>query len=167
MRNKSARKLPGFTLVEMLFVMLLGAIVMGLTYMYFSRFQQYLSQVKKQEDKYMVLGQLNTLLQTEFQNAEEVYFIQPDQLILLEEENEIVYAFRDEGIVRTKGENRDTFKLSSNTLRVSELEENNWLVSEFSFDAETEKDQMVPFFMHKEYTGKTLFETFKIKRNGN
>jgi type II secretory pathway component PulJ len=79
MKHKALnRSLPAFTIMEMLIVMLLSAIVVGLTYLYFNQFSHYIRNTEQTSNTYSNFNQFGFVFQKDLDEARQIYFQSPD-----------------------------------------------------------------------------------------
>jgi prepilin-type N-terminal cleavage/methylation domain-containing protein len=160
MNNKN-KSLPGFTVIELLIVMLLSGIVVGITYLYFTQFQSYLRQTSVRSDQYFSAGQLHMVLQHDMEQAQQVFFSSPDELHLHLNETEIEYVFDAEYIVRKHPVSSDTFQIQILDIKVDEMEDYQDLVKTIELETRMNNQDLLRFELYKDYTAKTLFNLYQ------
>lgn len=162
------RKIPAFTIMEVVITMLISAIVIGITYTAFSIItRSYQSFDSKHKDMAAVL-RLDELLQKDFNRAE-IVLKDTDGIALKDSSRIIKYSFNPDYVLRI-GIVVDTFKVKSDS--VSTTFENT-VVNEMKVDKEENRldeldlniilqNEKIPYHYHKIYSSANL-----INRNPN
>jgi|SRR3954462_5248529 prepilin-type N-terminal cleavage/methylation domain-containing protein len=129
------KKLPAFTLMELLIGMIISSIVISFGYMAYQLVnEQYLSY-KTMKGKLMETTQFNTTFADDIDNAEIVS--SEENKIILRNKNapELEYEFLPASIVRKRSELTDTFKIATTNIKQSFLfPEDNMFLQQFSFE---------------------------------
>ena len=141
--------------------MLLGAIVVGISYLYFSQFQQYLTKVGESSEHYVQLGQFNMLIHKDLNEADEIYIKHPSDVRFIAGETSLDYNFADERIIRSLNSQKDTFFLKISEFNFQEIKDHNRLVKKISFYLTTRDEEQHFFLLHKQYTAETLFNSYE------
>jgi type II secretory pathway component PulJ len=157
----NTKSIPAFTIIELLVALLLGSIVVGMTYMYFSRFQDYLKNTFTQENTYSELNRLQFVLQRDFDAARTIFPAGIDELIMNMEQTEITYQFEEDRILRETGEASDTFNLRVVNYLANSLKEYNDLVISVELELLPEPEKQVYLFCSKVYPAETRFSIFE------
>jgi prepilin-type N-terminal cleavage/methylation domain-containing protein len=150
------KKIPAFTLMELLIGMIISSIVIGFGYATYSLiYKQYLGY-KDVKEKIVELTQLDHVLRTDLITAEIISF-NDNKLFLSGKDFKIVqYHFQDSLIVRTANEVKDTFQVSPVHIKAGFLLPDKMMfLTQFSFDAEA-LDEKEHFAFTKDYSSETL-----------
>lgn len=159
------RKLPAFTLMELLVGMIISSIVIGFGYgTYALVYKQYLSYktVKKEIVEAM---QLNSILNSDFAAAENILFNENKLTIDKKDNIYLQYDFNDSIVLRKENEITDTFKIVPVAITASFIfPEQKAVVSTFSFQAKL-LDETEGFVFTKNYSAETLMNyEMKLKK---
>jgi prepilin-type N-terminal cleavage/methylation domain-containing protein len=150
------KKLPAFTLIELLIGMIISSIVIGFGYAAYSLiYKQYLAY-KHVKEKVVEITLLNHVLSTDMLNAEIISFNENTLSLVGTNQNSLQYLFQDTLIVRTENELTDTFNISALNVKTDFLFPDQAIfVKQFSFDADAlgEKEH---FTFTKNYSSETL-----------
>jgi prepilin-type N-terminal cleavage/methylation domain-containing protein len=162
---KHTLKLKAFTLIEMLFVMLLSGIVVALTYLYFNQFRQYLNKAGNSDNASISFCQLSMVLQKDLSEAAEIYYIEPDEIRLITGESQTKYNFDQKWVVRETANATDTFQCVTSGLDVLEMGKYNYLVGTIQFENKQAPGKLFMFTYIKEYPAQILFQKFNKVEN--
>ena len=153
------QKIRAFTLMELLIGMIISSIVISFGYgSYTVIYKQFLSfkEIKKDIVEKM---QLNTVINSDFMNAELVNYHDKKLTFTRIQSNPLEYEFEDSLIVRKDQDVKDTFKLTSENIISKPILMNETgdtaVINTFSFDANVlgEKEH---FEFTKIYSAQTL-----------
>jgi prepilin-type N-terminal cleavage/methylation domain-containing protein len=150
------KKLPAFTLMELLIGMIISSIVISFGYGAYSLvYKQYLSY-KKIKNEIVEVTQLNTILYTDLVKAELVSFNENELAIDRKNNSPLLYDFNNSIVLRKDVGVIDTFKIEPAIITASFVfADQKALVNAFSFEAkvwgETEH-----FVFEKKYSAETL-----------
>ncbi len=101
--------LKGFTLVEMLIVILLTSIIVSLTFLYFNTIQKYIITQSNVDDYELEIMRFESFLRYDINRSSGLTIID-DELIM--SDLNVTYFFSDELIIRDQYEQHDTLKVS-------------------------------------------------------
>lgn len=153
------KKVAAFTLMELLITMMISSIVIGLCYSAYSFTYKEFLLFKKVKQEVVDAMQFNSLLNSEFQNAEKIVYSEHQLLFYFENNNTLSYELNDSLIIRKESEIIDTFHLKATNVKASFLFENDSvpisLINDFSFDAKV-LGEAEYFHFTKNYSGETM-----------
>jgi len=168
MQSRAKIELKAFTVLEMLFVMMLSAIVTGLTYMYFTQFSHYLKKSTTSDNTYLNYSMFNFVYMKDLNDAETIHYNGKDKISLVKSNEEITYQIDEQSIIRGTDNSQDTFKFKVNELEILEVESHKQLVSSIRFEAVFDTNNSLTNYYLKEYPSEILFRNYEPKkRNGN
>lgn len=157
------KRLNGYTIWEIIAVMVISSIVITLAVSIFFRIQVYFHSETRNylyEADFVVLS---NLLKADLDRARTIRN-EGNILNLSYEKSSISYEFNEAFIVREESQLTDTFHLITDSFRIEIMNGNPLLVRQIEFQVKT-KDLVIPFFYSKEYEKQVLYQT-KIS-NGN
>ena len=161
------KRLKAFTVIELLITMMLGAIVLGLSYMYFGNFQKYYTDTIQLEADYLTIDQFRFLLTHDLQRSDEVAEKHVDELTLLFRENEVVYEFSPTGVIRSTESAIDSFKMNIQSWYFEEMKDYDGLISGVEIELKTDKDKYLNMQFYKDYTAESLFSNYLNNKDGH
>jgi type II secretory pathway component PulJ len=164
MKSRSCIKVKAFTVMEMLFVMMLSAIVTGLTYMYFNQFSYYLKKSAKSDNTYINYSLFSFAFNKDLDNAATLHFNGKDKITIGLIDEEITYQVEDKWIIRETENSSDTFKFKVSGLEVKEMEAHKQLVQSILFDAVFDTNSYLSYSYLKEYSSEILFKNYEPKQ---
>jgi prepilin-type N-terminal cleavage/methylation domain-containing protein len=107
------KKVNGFTLLEVLIVMILTSLVISLTYTYFNAFQHYIRKTIGMGEQETAILRLETLLIKDFDKASAVLFKQDSGILVVKNnKTEIQYTISDSSAIRYFGNAADTLVIN-------------------------------------------------------
>jgi prepilin-type N-terminal cleavage/methylation domain-containing protein len=159
------KKLPAFTLLELLIGMIISSIVIGFGYAAYSLiYKQYLGY-KKVKEKIVEITQFDHVLTTDITAAETISFNDNTLSLYGKDSKTLQYHFQDVLILRTENETTDTFKIAPVHLKTDFfLPGKTIFVTQFSFDAET-LEEREHFSFTKSYSSETLMTYEPVVKN--
>lgn len=116
------RRLPAFTLIELIIAMALSGIVIGIIYSSYMIIEKQYNLIKLRDQKISQIKNLNFMLENDFKECESI--IKNLNEISLKKEgnsNFIVYNFEENYIIRNKLNNLDTFWVKTKDLEANFL----------------------------------------------
>ena len=116
------RRLPAFTLIELIIAMALSGIVIGIIYSSYMIIEKQYNLIKLRDQKISQIKNLNFMLENDFKECESI--IKNLNEISLKKEgniNFIVYHFEENYIIRNKLNNLDTFWVKTKDLEANFL----------------------------------------------
>lgn len=162
------QKLRAFTLMELLVGMIISSIVIGFCYMSYSIIYKQYKSYKILKLEIVETIQLNSILNTDFINAETVLFDNDKLILNSANRSQLQYDFNDNYILRKDGEVTDTFKLSATEILPGYLLESEQIptsiVNNFSFDAKV-LGEIEHFRFTKNYSAETMINNFVQQNN--
>lgn len=162
------KRVRAFTIIEITISMLISAVVIGMVYTCYSIIYKGYSVFNIKQKELVEMGQLNQVLQKDFEKAEGIF--QNDEGIAIKNKNTWVsYQIKPDYILRVSTVT-DTFKLTTQDVTPyfegrpltgrSEVEEQN-RIDELSFILIYHNEKF-PYYYFKEYSSQNL-----INRNTN
>jgi type II secretory pathway component PulJ len=168
LKNRSHIQVKAFTVLEMLFVMMLSAIVTGLTYMYFTQLSHYLKKSSTSDNTYLNYRMFDFVYKKDLDQSGTIHYNGKDEILLKINDEEITYQIDDESIIREADQTTDTFNFKVSNLEVHELESHKQLVSSIRFDAVFDSINFLTNYYMKEYSSEILYNNYESKKsNGN
>lgn len=163
------RKLRAFTLLELLFVMILTTIILGMGYFAFSTAVKQMYVYKENSKKIAEKFLFTTFLQRDFMEAASV-FKSSDTLVFSNAMNErLQYFFSDEYIVRSTNSVEDTFFYKTQNKNEKFLDMpvdvSNGLVDEIYFEIINNNEQFEIFHAVKSYGADALIEYESLNKS--
>lgn len=158
-------RLPAFSLVEMLVVMVLSTIIVGIIYFSFSTIQSYQSQLIRQKQAAEDFSTLYYIVKRDVQLSSIVRA--PSNAVITCEypEKQVEYSFFDNRVVRRQQERVDTFRLafSPQLLRAGKLlSEFPAVVDEVRLATGTDSSGFNQLTVYKYYDAATLVPLTEI-----
>lgn len=150
------KKLPAFTLMELLIGMIISSIVIGFGYATYALiYKQYLNY-KSVKEQLVETVQLHAALSTDLRYSELISFRDDKLTFYPKNAPELTYRFYDDWITRTDRELTDTFHIAVTDIRKQFIfPDNELFVKQFSFEATTLKEKEYFNFV-KNYSSETL-----------
>jgi len=164
MKRKLKNKIRAFTVLELLIVMVLSGIVIGLTFLYFTQFRHYLQSTYREENTYAQLLRFQFALGKDITMATEVFSPSTDELQVKFADDEVLYVFDKEWVVRETTMASDTTKLKIIDVSFHTLEDHNDLVREVELEVETGSGEELSLAFAKDYSSAVLFRNFKTQQ---
>jgi hypothetical protein len=154
------KKLRAFTLLELLFVMILTTLIIGIGYLTFNISTKQLHSYRKNSKKISEIFLVTMLLNKDFTEAKSVLKVN-DSLILTGDVNILLqYLFTEEYIVRNANLVSDTFYYKTQNRSEKFLDKpadvNYGLVDEIYFEIKTDDEHAEIFHAMKAYSAEAL-----------
>lgn len=163
------KNLKAFTLLELLFVMILTTIIIGIGYFAFTLSVKQLHAYKENSEKITGAFQLTMLLNRDFAEARSVLKINDTLLFTNTLNNRLEYFFSENYILRNINSTVDTFFYSTQNMSEKFLDApvitNNGLVDEIYFEIKSDKDRIEIFHATKSYSAEALIQNENLKLN--
>lgn len=157
--------IKAFTLLEMIFVMMLTAIVTGLTYMYFTQFSHYLKKSTSSDNFYVNFNLFCFVLNKDLSESSVIRFNGKDEIYTgFDDKKETLYRIEKNFIIRESESSTDTFKFKIKDLKIQELEKHYMLVNQIEFNASIDSGNFISYSFLKEYPSETLFHYYEPKQ---
>ena len=161
------KKLKAFTLLELLFVMILTTIIIGIGYFAFAIAVKQLYSYKENSKKIAGAFQLTMLLNKDFAEAKSVMKANDTLVFTSPLNNRLQYSFSEEYIIRNINSATDTFFYGTQNRNEKFLDKpadtNNGLVDEIYFEIKTGKEQFEIFHTVKTYGADVLLQQESLK----
>ncbi len=151
------KQLDGYTIWEVIAVMLISSVVITLAVSVFFRIQVYFHSETRNYSSEADFIVLNDLLKRDLDSARIIQNV-GNILNLLSEQFSVSYQFNEEFIIREKSQQIDTFHLFTDSFRIEIMQDNPLLVRQIEFQVKT-KDLAIPFFYSKDYEKQVLYQT--------
>jgi hypothetical protein len=161
LKNKIYSRLKAFTIIEMLFVMMLTAIVTSLTYLYFTQFSLYLKNSTMGDNRYLNFSQFSMVFRTDMDNAAAIHFDGNAVIIATHSDTNITYQIEKRWVIRATDVVEDTFRFRVADLKIQELDLHKGLVKTIEFDAVFDSNNYISYLYLKEYPSLTLFQNYE------
>ncbi len=153
--NKKTNKLKAFTLMNLMIGIIVSGIVMASFYNAFDFLNEEIKLYNEQQTGVLDMLNLQINLNKDFMLAKKVIPGEENSIVIEQTNGATSYDFQPGYILRTKNENRDTFKISVNDFQ-TEKNELMWVKS-ISLKSMLDKREIFLFF-NKEYTAQQLME---------
>ncbi len=157
------KHLGGYTIWEVITVMLISSVVITLAVSVFFRIQVYFHSETRNYSSEADFAILSDLLKRDLDSSR-IIQNEGNILNLLNEKSSVSYRFGEGFIVREESQLTDTFHLLTDSFRIKTMQDNPLLVRQIEFQVKT-KDLAIPFFYSKDYEKQVLYQT--EKNNGN
>lgn len=152
------KKLPGFTLLELLFVILLTSIVVSLTFTYFTAFRKYMSEISKDSEYETEIMRFETFLRFDIEKSEFLAMDQNSDYSLKCDGTNIYYYFGEEFVIRTMDQSDDTLFAREIKFNPEFYPENDTLVVSFNLNITDLNNRIREYWFYKNYPIKTKFD---------
>ncbi len=155
------KKLPGFTIMELVMVMILSTIVIAIGYEVWSISEQQFHSMSEVTDIQTELSECYSVIKTDFRMSD-VVIVKNGNLLMFNEIGNVAYQFYEEEIIRIFEEN-DAFHESKFLIKTAGLDflyENNLVFDgivdfvEIQLDNQSDRE-ITPWQFSKEYDVKT------------
>lgn len=143
------RKVPAFTLVEILVALTITSIVMVLAISLYMQLVSSNNRILRDYDKNYEVLQLKSILNTDFERYNTIEY-RIYELRFSNKNATCLYEFSDVGILRHYNENIDTFKLEYSNLEYELQYGNTGMLTQLSFDIKI-YDNTLPYSFYKKY----------------
>ncbi len=157
------KHLGGYTIWEVITVMLISSVVITLAVSVFFRIQVYFHSETRNYSSEADFAILSDLLKRDLDSSR-IIQNEGNILNLLNEKSSVSYRFGEGFIVREESQLTDTFHLLTDSFRIKTMQDNPLLVRQIEFQVKT-KDLAIPFYYSKDYEKQVLYQT--EKNNGN
>lgn len=151
--------LIGYTIWEIITVMVISSIVITLAVSIFFRIQFYFHSEIRNYTSGADFIVLNNLLRMDLDKAR-IIQNKDNTLYLMDEKSSASYQFNEDFIVKEESQLTDTFRLITSGFRIETLPDHPLLVVQIEFQVKM-KDLTIPFFYSKEYEKQVLYQTDK------
>jgi hypothetical protein len=162
------KMLKAFTLLELLFVMILTTIIIGIGYFAFSVSIKQIYFYKKNSKKITEAFQLTMLLNKDLAEAQSAVKSNNVLVLTSKTNSELRYYFGEEYIVRKNSFAADTFFYETQSRSEKFLDKpadpNNGLVDEIYFEMKTNEEQFEIFHAVKPYSSEALIKHENLKQ---
>ncbi|MGB3468380.1 MAG: prepilin-type N-terminal cleavage/methylation domain-containing protein [Cyclobacteriaceae bacterium] len=152
-KGVNAKKLPGFTLLELLIVLILTGVLMSLvsgTFYYLFVYQQ---QVEKKSIPVNTAHRLDYLLRLDMDRAVDIKYTDREMIMNLPQDT-VTYVFGDEMILRGQSTVADTFAITGAVKHV--VIQNDQLLS-FELTLAMQPGSTIAHFYRKAYDQTTFY----------
>ena len=164
--KKIPTDLNGFTLIELMVVLILSGLVVSATYYAFNVIQQYYFDFSIRKETIQQLLSFDTQLQKDFDTAEKI--IGDGRTIkFYKKEQSVDYRFHSKRIMRFQGSRTDTLLLELEDVRVSQGPNNlsyphGEIIDLLWFTCVIGEERFA-FFYKKNYAANVLIEEFNLE----
>jgi len=131
--ERNIKKLNGFTILEIVVVMVITGIVMGLGYSGYLLIQKSSSNNQKEQQKINEIARLKGLLDYSFYNADEIFWNADKRKIEFDKSESMV--FLDSMVLFEKGV-KDTLWIETDNIKAEEMQNSKGELLVSSFDLE-------------------------------
>ena len=153
------RFLRGYTIWEIIAVMVISSIVITLAVAIFFRIQFYFHSETRNYTSGADFIVVSDLLKMDLDRARIIHF-NDNTLYLMNEKSSVSYQFNEEFIIREKFQLTDTFRLTTSGFHVETLPDHPELVGQVEFQV-IMKNLQIPFCYLKQYENQILYQTNK------
>ncbi|MDR1729758.1 MAG: hypothetical protein LBR52_03755 [Prevotellaceae bacterium] len=154
------KRLPAFTLTDVIVTMIISMLVMGIAFSIFRFAYDQISSYQRANDDYKELYQLYHVMQEDFQHSSECNYRQNEwQMLMQGGYKEYLYTLSDNMVIRKTGISSDTFRVSIENIIVkfNNEEQISGIIDEIDFDVTT-KGITLPYKFVKEYAAEMKME---------
>jgi hypothetical protein len=151
--------LVGYTIWEIITVMVISSIVITLAVSVFFRIQVYFHSETRNYTSGADFIVLSDLLKMDLDMAKNIQ-CKDNTLYIIAEKSSACYQFNKEFIVRKVSQLSDTFRITAIDFLIETLSDHPLLVRQVEFQVKM-KDLTIPFFYSKEYEKQVLYQTDK------
>lgn len=156
---------PGFTLLEVLIVILLTAIVISLTFLYFSTFNRYVAQINSSAGFELQVLRFESLLYYDVDRATEIKINEGPTTYVDFIGTEVSYIFKEDMIIREQYENNDTLQCKEVIFTPGYLSEvHNTLVG-LGIELTDKNNRIRAYMFEKKQSSGILFEQYWRNEN--
>jgi len=155
---KMKSSLPGFTLLEMLFVILLTSIVVSLTFTYFTAVRRYLVQINNESNFETEIMRFETFLRFDIEKSDYLIWEENRNFLLKCAGTNTNYLFGEKYIVRTWEQSDDTLFAAEIEISPEYFPENDTLIKSFNLIITDANRRLREYWFYKTYTIKTRFD---------
>jgi type II secretory pathway pseudopilin PulG len=154
------KRLPAFTLTDVIVTMLISMLVMGIAFSIFRFSYNQIIAYQKANDDYKELFQLYNAMQEDFQRAGEcTYYRNELQMQILGGYKTYRYTLLNNGVIRTTAISSDTFHVNIENIvaKFNNEEQLSGIIDEIDFEV-TLNGERLPYKFAKEYAAETQME---------
>lgn len=155
------KKLPAFTMIELLVTIVISSIVIGFALGIYYQVNGYFSKNSRQQEDINKIVTFQSVLYNDMEIAKEVYCLS-DRITLTYRDNLITYKFYDEYLTRETMHHTDTFFILVTGLSSEKLDSYSDFAKEITFLVEN-GDTPWQFRYFKQYTRDVLFSLSQKK----
>lgn len=150
------KKLPAFTLMELLIGMIISSMIIASAYYAYSIIYDRYEQYRTIKKKIMESQQLQSVLNNDAYICDRISFDGNTLLLLKKNDKSVNYRFYDDVITRTENELSDTFAIAPVNIKMEfHFPEHKQFVEQFSFETRI-LDEQAFFSFTKAYTSELL-----------
>jgi prepilin-type N-terminal cleavage/methylation domain-containing protein len=152
--------IKGFTLLEMLFVILLSAIVVSLTFLYFNAFNRYISQITRLSEYELQVLRMESLLTYDIDRAASIQINKDNTTFMSVLGTNVDYEFAVNYIVRIQEENSDTLKCEELLFSPEYNRGSNKTIKSFELQITDHNNRKRTYSFNKNQTSKMKYEEY-------
>lgn len=154
------RRIPSFTIIEMIMAMLISSVVIGIVYYIFLLLNH---QFAGYQDRSAVINEyllFQKALQTDMERADAIEYPSEKVLVLRRsvDDQPVQYDFYDNFIVRTIGDYRDSFSIQNGGCVVTRVNDSTALVEKLVLNTNMAGEHVSPVFK-KQYSASQLMKS--------
>jgi prepilin-type N-terminal cleavage/methylation domain-containing protein len=161
---KINKKIPAFTLIELVVVMVLSGIIMSLSFLAVEQVKQMYSSYEKNTNNALEIGDFDAIFRTDFERYD--WINQENESLIFNKKNDaqktLYYTFNTNNIIRATSLFADTFDvnlININTFFEGEFANNGWIDScSFLLGQEDDINQQLHFNFKKTYSSEDLWQ---------
>ncbi|MBC7387673.1 MAG: hypothetical protein H7329_00540 [Opitutaceae bacterium] len=163
------KRLPSYTLLELVVVMLLTTIVASIVFLTLNILEVSLKKFKSESETLLKMGLLKRLLTQDFLESSQIINI-TDGLIINTQSGNVIYNFKPTSISRTKAGVADSFYLKTSPLikkfYSEPIEMPNYIINELNFEIYC-KNEVFTYIVKKQYGADMLMSWERDKGTFN
>lgn len=158
-KNKA---IPGYTLVEIIIVMVLVGIISSFAYSAMGIFVKNMEFFRKISNRNYELTLLNRLLTKDFFASQKVESFEDKKLVFVYGVKQIVYTFNENYVIR-QDQITDTFHLKIQNYEALRMDHTDHVIQKVTFDVNVQ-DQKIPFVLNKIYSAEVFVNESNVIR---
>ncbi len=154
------KRLPAFTLTDVIVTMIISMLVMGIAFSVFRFAYDQINRYQKANDDYKELFQLYNVMQEDFQCSSECNYHRNElQMLMQEGYKEYFYTLSNDMVIRKTDISSDTFRINTENIVVKfdNEEQISGMIDEIDFDVSL-KGITLPYKFVKEYSAEIRIE---------
>lgn len=156
--------IKGFTLLEMLIVILLTAIVVSMAFLYFNTFNRYIAQINHSSEVELQILRFESLLSYDIDRAEEVLFDLDETTIIEFVGINTSYHFSDSFISRKQDSSVDTLKFDEIVIRPEYFSDTETLLKGFELILKDGKKRERVYYFNIPASAKQDFKVYWLNK---
>lgn len=155
-RNHLTRRLPGFTILEIMVALVITTVVAAMATWAFSNIQKYVNSYRKNEAQNLDFARFITFFNFDIRQSESIVYVNDELVFTFASGEETGYLFFDDCIVRSEQRLDDTLFIETTSFGVTPLDVAPDLIEEIDVTLKMGKTNY-PMTFTKYYSRQQLF----------